>query len=80
MEPKMIHIVVPNNGVRYAMVKDNLVYNVCLWDGNLATWQPPDDGTVMIANEYAGIGDWWEEAEQRFYRPIPNNEETQSDT
>ena len=63
---------------RYAMVKDNIVYNVCLWNGDLTTWQPPDDGTIMIANDWAGIGDWWEEAEQRFYRPIPNNEDTQS--
>lgn len=58
---------------RYAMVKDNVVYNTCLWDGNTNTWQPPDDGTIMIENDWAGIGDWWEEVEQRFYRPIPNN-------
>lgn len=60
---------------RYAMVKDNVVYNVCLWNGSLETWQPPDDGTVMIANECVDIGDWWEESETRFYRPIPNNED-----
>jgi hypothetical protein len=29
----------------------------------------------MIENDQAGIGDWWEESEQRFYRPIPNNGE-----
>ena len=60
---------------RYAMVKDNVVYNTCLWDGSLETWQPPDDGTLMIANDWAGIGDWWEESEGRFYRAIPNNED-----
>jgi hypothetical protein len=60
---------------RYAMVKDNVVYNTCLWDGSLETWQPPDDGTLMIANDWAGIGDWWEEAEARFYRAIPNNDD-----
>lgn len=58
---------------RYAMVKDNLVYNTSLWDGDPNTWMPPNDGTIMIENDYAAIGDWWEEAEQRFYRPIPNN-------
>jgi hypothetical protein len=60
---------------RYAMVKDNVVYNTCLWNGLLETWQPPDDGTIMIANDWAGIGDWWEESEGRFYRAIPNNDD-----
>lgn len=67
--------------MRYAMVKDNVVYNVCLWDGLLETWQPPDDGTVMIANEWVSPGDWYEASEGRFYRPIPNNEDmTGADT
>lgn len=63
---------------RYAMVKDNIVYDTCLWDGSFETWQPPDDGTLMIANDWAGIGDWWEESEGRFYRAIPNNEDEAS--
>lgn len=58
---------------RYVMVKDNVVYNSILWDGDINTWQPPDDGTLVIENGSAGIGDWWEESEQRFYRPIPND-------
>lgn len=61
------------DAIRYAMVKDNVVYNVCLWNGDTNTWQPPNDGTLMIANDWVGIGDWWEESEQRFYRAIPNN-------
>jgi hypothetical protein len=60
---------------RYVLVKDNVVYNAILWDGNLETWQPPDDGTIAIQNSSAGIGDWWEESESRFYRPIQNDEE-----
>jgi hypothetical protein len=60
---------------RYAMVRDNVVYNVCLWNGDVTTWQPPDDGTIMIANDWAGVGDWWEESEQRFYRALPTNDE-----
>lgn len=59
----------------YAMVKDNVVYNTILWDGNLQTWQPPDDGTFVIENNAVSIGDWWEESERRFYRPIPNNDD-----
>lgn len=51
------------------------MYNTCLWDGNTKTWQPPTDGTLMIENDWASIGDWWEAAESRFYRPIPNNGE-----
>ena len=60
---------------RYAMVKDNVVINVVLWDGDLAKWQPPTDGTIMIPNEWVGPGDWYEEAEQRFYRSLPTNDE-----
>ena len=60
---------------RYAMVKNNVVYNVVLWNGDVEKWQPPNDGTLMIANEWVGPGDWWEEAEQRFYRALPTNDE-----
>ena len=58
---------------RYAMVKNNIVYNTIVWNGDSNIWQPPDDGTLMIENGTASIGDWWEESEQRFYRPIPND-------
>ena len=60
---------------RYAMVKNNVVYNVVLWDGDIEKWQPPNDGTLMIANDWVGPGDWWEESEQRFYRALPSNED-----
>lgn len=60
---------------RYAMVKDNIVYNITMWDGDTSTWQPPDDGTIMIEHNSVSINDWWEESEQRFYRPIPTAEE-----
>jgi hypothetical protein len=60
---------------KYCMVKDNLVYNVCMWNGDTNTWKPPDDGTLMIQNDCACIGDWYEQSESRFYRPIPNNNE-----
>ena len=55
---------------RYAMVRDNVVYSVSLWDGNEATWQPPQDGTLMIQSDNAVPNDRWEEAEGIFYRPI----------
>lgn len=41
---------------RWAMIKDGLVVNVCLWNGSLNTWQPPE-GIVMIkAPDNIGIG------------------------
>lgn len=58
---------------RYAMVKHNVVYNVVVWDGDTSKWQPPSD-VIMIANDWAGPGDWWEESEERFYRALPTNE------
>lgn len=67
---------------RYAMVRDNVVYSVTLWDGNEATWQPPQDGTLMIQSDSAAPNDWWEEAEGIFYRPIlptPAIEETDTE-
>lgn len=64
---------------KYAMVKDNVVYNTCLWNGDVNTWTPPDDGTIMIETDWAAIDDWWDETEQRFYRPIPNNNDLQSE-
>ncbi len=57
---------------RYAIVKNNVVVNVCMWDGDIAKWQPPADA-IMIANDWVVPGDWWEESEQRFYRPLPTN-------
>lgn len=57
------------------MIKDNIVYNTIVWNGDINTWQPPDDGTVLVENNSVDIGDWWEESEQRFYRPIPNNDD-----
>ena len=64
---------------RYAMVRDNVVYNVCLWNGDVNTWQPPNDGTIMIANDWVGVGDWWEPEEQTFYRALPINTATQNE-
>lgn len=55
---------------KYVMVKNNEVINAVIWNGDNASWQPPHD-VLMIQNDDAGIGDWWEEAEQRFYRPLP---------
>ena len=58
--------------MRYAIVQNNTVVNVILFDGNVDDL-PLDEGMLAIPNEWVGIGDWWEESESRFYRAIPNN-------
>ena len=30
------------------MIQENVVTNICLWDGNKQTWQPPQDATMLI--------------------------------
>lgn len=32
----------------YLMVQENVVTNVCLWDGNTESWQPPSDAIMLI--------------------------------
>jgi hypothetical protein len=32
----------------YLMIEENLVTNVCVWDGNTETWTPPSDTTMLI--------------------------------
>ena len=32
----------------YLMIQENIVTNICLWDGNTQTWQPPQNATMLI--------------------------------
>ena len=32
----------------YLMIQENIVTNVCLWDGNVNTWQPPVDAIMLV--------------------------------
>ena len=32
----------------YLIIQSNVVTNVCLWDGDVNTWQPPADATMLI--------------------------------
>lgn len=57
---------------RYAIIQNNTVVNVILFDGNVEELLL-DEGMIAISNDWVGIGDWWEESESRFYRAIPNN-------
>ena len=31
----------------YLMIQENVVTNICVWDGNTAAWQPPQDATML---------------------------------
>ena len=32
----------------YLMVENDVVTNVCVWDGNSDTWTPPADATMLV--------------------------------
>lgn len=43
----------------WAMIQNNLVVNVCRWDGNTATWQPPAEYLMEPVPEGSGVGIGW---------------------
>jgi hypothetical protein len=32
----------------YLMIQENVVTNLCMWDGDVNTWQPPQDATMLV--------------------------------
>lgn len=42
----------------YLIVENNVVTNVCLWDGDVNTWQPPSDAIMLV--ESTTIAMLWE--------------------
>ena len=30
------------------MIQENVVTNICFWDGDTNTWQPPQDATMLV--------------------------------
>ena len=30
------------------MIQENIVTNLCVWDGNVNSWTPPQDATMLI--------------------------------
>lgn len=59
---------------RYAIIIENVVTNVVIWDDENGPF-PTVDGVLAIANGWVGPGDWYEQAENRFYRSLPNDGE-----
>lgn len=55
----------------WLIMKNNYVVNVILWDG-VTPYNVVDDHDLMKEDpsESVGIGDWYEEAEDMFYRPL----------
>jgi hypothetical protein len=57
----------------YLILRKNYVINVVEWDEQQAPdWQypHPHDAVMPATNEHVGIGDWYEDAEGIFYRPL----------
>lgn len=34
----------------YLIIQENVVTNICLWDGNAQTWQPPQGALTLVAD------------------------------
>lgn len=54
------------------IIKDNYVIDRVIIDSSNTTWVYPNphDSVIEDINMKFGIGDWYEENEQIFYRPI----------
>lgn len=37
-----------NMNENYLIIQDNVVTNVCVWDGNPDTWTPPQGATMLV--------------------------------
>lgn len=35
----------------YLILKNNIVQNICIWDGNTDTWTPPTDDLLLVQDE-----------------------------
>lgn len=56
---------------KYLAIKNNYVINAFLWDGVTEyTYPDPECTVIRDETEMIGIGDWYEESEGIFYRPI----------
>lgn len=55
--------------IRYAMIKENLVVNITLWDGNTFTWRPPEGILCIPAPDHIGIN--WRFENDEWLEPIP---------
>ena len=45
---------------RHAIIKNGVVVNVCLWDGDEKTWKPDPGTTAVLAEDGGEIGQLWD--------------------
>lgn len=55
---------------RYASIKNNVVVNISLWDGDISVWQPPNDELCIPAPDHVGMG--WRYEQGIWLMPVPN--------
>lgn len=53
---------------RWAMIQDGTVVNVCLWDGERTTWEPPAGIEMQRAPDQVAIG--WTYAGGEWVAPV----------
>ena len=54
--------------MKYAVIKNGIVENICLWDGNKKTWTPPADVEMVdVSKEFIDLG--WEYKNKKFTVP-----------
>jgi hypothetical protein len=46
-----------SDAIRYAMIRNGVVENVSLWDGDTSRWQPPAEYLTIPAPDHVGR-DW----------------------
>lgn len=45
----------------YCMINaENICDNICIWDGNTDTWQPPADYTMLVQATTPAMIWWWD--------------------
>lgn len=54
---------------RWAMIQNGTVINVCLWDGEVTTWQPPAGVEMQLAPDHVAIGWKWDGS--NWLEPLP---------
>ena len=54
--------------IRYALIRDGVVENVSLWDGDLNKWQPPEGIVCVPASDQCGVGWTWDG--ETFFPPV----------
>lgn len=42
--------------MRYALIRNGVVDNICEWDGDESTWGPPAGVSVIAAPDHVGVG------------------------